>query len=328
MLPDCYPLIMLRYFLGALCTLAATTAGAWEFVPGGNAGTLARPFALPVLGETTVLLDGRGETRAMVDVTNEYVREGQMQCPVECITVDGETTRLRLAHRQGLGSGWEWFAEVPLLDSGGGFLDGWIQDWHSWFGLPNGGRVFAADDQYHFRYERGGQVLLDQAEGASGLGDVSLGLGRSLGTGTVLRAMVKLPTGDEDKLTGGNGGGALWLDQDLPLPGRWDGYVSVGASLNQRGEVLGELQNRAVFFGGVGLLAPLSQRVRLTGQLQLHSRLYDDSQLTPLERFGAPLTLGLQFLAGSRGVIELGFQEDPSVNASPDFSVYLALTRR
>lgn len=328
MLPDCYPWDMLRFLLGLLLGAAAAPGGATDFAPAGNSGTLARPFALPVLGEGVVLSGGRGETRLVVDVTNEYVSKGQGSCANECITLDGETTRLRISHRHGLGAGWEWFAEVPLLDTGGGFLDGWIEGWHSWFSLPNDGREFAAHDQYRFRYERGGQVLLDQAEGASGLGDVTLGLGKSLGRGTALRVMAKLPTGDEADLTGGNGGGALWIDHELALPGRWTGYVSAGASVNQQGEVLGELQNREVFFGGFGLIAPLSQRVRLTGQVQLHSRLYDDSRLPPLERIGAPLTLGLQFRPGAHGVIELGFQEDPSVYASPDFSVYLSLTHR
>lgn len=305
--------------------LLAAAAPAWagEFAPGGNSGALARGFALPVLGQTQAVPRGRSETRLTFDVTNEYVAEGT--CADECILLDGETSRLRLAHRRGLGGGWDFAIEVPLLDRGGGFLDGWIQDWHGGFGLPNGGRESAADDQYRYRYERGGVVLLDETRGGSGLGDVELTLGRALGAGRVLRAMAKLPTGDENALGGGNAGGALWFEQALPLPRGWAGYVALGGSVNERGEVLPDMQNRELAFGGIGLLIPITRTVRLSAQLYAHSRLYDGSELTPLARIGAPLTLGLQFRTGARGSFEIGFQEDPSVNGSPDFSTYVSL---
>lgn len=307
-----------------LCAaLLAVPAWAGDFAPGGNAGALARSFALPALGQPDVLAPGRGEMRLTVDVTNEYVREGG--CAVECIWLDGETSRLRLAHRRGLGGGWDFAIEVPLLDRGGGFLDGWIQDWHGWFGLPTGGRELADDNQYRYRYARGGVVLLDETRGGSGLGDVELTLGRALGAGRALRVMAKLPTGDGDALGGGNAGGALWLEQSLPLPRGWAGYVALGGSVNGRGKALPEMQNREVAFGGIGLLVPVTRAVRLSAQLYAHSRLYDGSELTPLARFGAPLTLGLQFRTGARSSFEIGFQEDPSVNGSPDFSAYVSL---
>jgi hypothetical protein len=310
----------------ALCAaLLAAAAPAWagEFVPGGNGGTLARGFALPAPGQAQVVPRGRSETRLTFDVTNEYVARGA--CADECILLDGETSRLRLAHRRGLGGGWEFGIEVPLLDRGGGFLDGWIQDWHGWFGLPNGGREFSASGQYRYYYERDGVVLLDETRGGSGVGDVELTLGRAIGAGRVLRAMAKLPTGDEDALGGGNAGGALWLEQALPLPRNWNGYLALGGSYNERGEVLPDMQNHEVAFGGIGLLMPVTRTVRLSAQLYAHSRLYDGSELTPLARIAAPLTLGLQFRTGRRGSVEVGFQEDPSVDGSPDFSAYLSL---
>ncbi len=313
---------MLRSLLVALCAAFALPAWCGDFAPGANGATLARPFALPALGDATVLARGRSETRTTLDVANEYVNEGS--CAAECITLDGETARLRFTHRRGLGAGWDFAFELPVLDRGGGFLDGWIQDWHRWLGLPNGGREQAPDGQYRFQYERGGVVLLDETQGGSGLGDASVTVGRKLGRRSVLRAMAKLATGDERELAGGNAGAALWVEQSLPLPRGWSGYFALGASTNERGTVLPDLQNRQIAFGGFGLIAPLTRTVRLTAQLQAHSRLYKDSELTPLARVGAPLTLGLQFRTGTRSALELGFQEDPSVNGSPDFAVYLS----
>jgi len=318
------PRVFASCLLLAACACAPARAG--DFAPGGDGGTLARGVALPALGEAAVLGRGRSETRLTLDFTNEYVQEGT--CAVECVTLDGETARLRFSHRVGLGARWDLAVELPWLDAGGGFLDGWIEDWHGWFGLPNGGRELAPQGRYRFRYERNGVVLLEETTGYSGLGDAQLTLGRRVGRRTLLRAMVKLPTGDERRLAGGTTGGALWLEHPLPLPARWAGYVSIGVSGNERGEVLRDLQNTEVLFGGVGVLVPLSRYVRLSAQLQAHGRLYDDSELTPFARPGLPLTLALNIGSGPRGTLDLGFQEDPSVNGSPDFAAFASLTWR
>lgn len=309
----------------ALCValmLCAPHAGAAEFAPGGDSGTLARNFALPVLGEATPLARDRVEARWTLDFTNEYVTEGA--CASECILLDGETARLRYAYRRGLGAGWDAGFELSWLDRGGGFLDSWIRSWHDAFGLPTGERDLAADGQYRFRYERAGAVLLDETRGGSGPGDATLTAGRRLGRSSSVRAMLKLPTGDGGALEGGNAGGAVWLERRLRLPPAWHGYAAAGVSANGRGDVLPGMQRRELAFAGVGLLAPFTPSVGLAMQLQFHGRLYERSEMAPLARPGMPLTLGLRVRTGARGALELGFQEDPSVNGSPDFAAYLS----
>jgi hypothetical protein len=312
---------MSRLFF-TLCLVLAAPGWAGDFAPGGNGATLARAFALPTLGDATPLARGRSETRWTFDVTNEYVVEGN--CAVECIVVDGETARARFAWRHSLGAGWDAGFELSWLDRGGGFLDGWIQDWHQAFGLPTGDRELAAPDRYRVRYERAGNVLLDQTRGGSGLGDAVATLGFRFSRRSMARVMLKLPTGDEAALEGGNAGAALWLERTLALPPHWHGYAALGVSVNDRGAVLPGMQNREVVFAGVGLLAPFTPNVGLSAQLQFNGRLYDGSALAPLSRPGMPLTLGLRVRTGARGAFELGFQEDPSVGGSPDFSAYLS----
>ncbi len=306
----------------AFCFFLALPSWAGDFAPGGNGGALARAFALPALGDGAVLPRGRSETRWTLDLINEYAVEGN--CATECIVLDGETARLRYTHRRGLGDGWDLSFEVSALDRGGGFLDGWIEDWHDTFGLPTGGRELAQDNQYRFHYERQNTVLLDETRGGTGLGDATFTLGRRLGSAVTLRAMAKLPTGDEDSLEGGPRGGALWLEQAVALPRAWSGYLAAGVSFTERGSALPDLQNRQVVFSGAGLAIPVTPAIRLAMQVQWHERLFEGSALTPLARAGAPLTLGLQFRTSARGSFEIGFQEDPSVNGSPDFAAYLS----
>ena len=311
-------------FLLVLLVALPLAARAGEFAPGGDGGTLARAFALPAqLGDGPVLEEGHAETRWTLDVTSEYVAEGD--CAMECILLDGETSRLRISHRRGLGGGWDFTFELPVLDRGGGFLDGWIQDWHDTFGLPDGGRELAPRDRYAYHYERQGAVLLDRTRGGDGVGDATLTLGQRLADDTALRAMAKLPTGDEDEFEGGVAGGALWLEQEFALAPRATGYFAAGVSYSGRASFLPSRQNRTLAFGGLGLMVPVTRAVRISAQLQAHGRLYDGGDVTPLRRPGVPLTLGLEFRTGPRATFEIGFQEDPSVNGSPDFAAYLSL---
>jgi hypothetical protein len=316
---------MTRFLCAAFAAALAAPAFAGDFVPGGNAGALARDFALPLLGNSRVLGRGRSESQTTLDFTNEYVSEGQGNCGTECITLDGETARLRFDYRQGLGGGWDFTAGLPLLHHGGGFLDNWIQRWHGWFGLPNGGREFAQDGQYHYQYTRGGVPVLDVTQTGNCVGDPTLGLGRALGASSALRGMVKFASHASQPLCGGNYGGALWLDAALPLPAAWSGYLALGYSYNERGDVLPSMQRRGIPFGGLGLLVPITQSVRISVQVQGNGHLYEGSELSPLRKAGAPLTLGLSFRTSAHGTFELGFQEDPSVGGSPDFAAYLAL---
>jgi hypothetical protein len=318
---------MPRLLVLLLLLLLPLSAHAGEFAPGGTSATLARSFALPTLGQGTPLARSRSETRWTLDLTNEYVTEGN--CAVECVLLDGETARLRFAHRRGLGGGWDAGLELAWLDRGGGFLDGWIRDWHEAFDLPSGERELTQDDRYRFRYERNGTVLLDETRGGSGFGDAQLTLGRRWSRNTSVRAMAKLPLGDEDSMEGGTAGAALWLERNVAdLPSGWRGYVAAGGAWSERGAALAAMQNREVAFAGAGLLAPLTPNVGLTFQLQFHGRLYDGSDLTPLRRPGMPLTIGLRVRTSARSGFELGFQEDPSVNGSPDFAAFVSYRAR
>lgn len=317
---------MLRTALLAGAALLSCAANAGAFPPGGNTGALARGFALPALGNAVVLAGGRSETGALLDFTSEFVVEGT--CATECIRLDGETARLLLSHRRGLGAGWDFSIEVPLLSQGGGFLDSWIEEWHDWFGLPNGGREAAPRDQYEYRYDDSNSVTrLNVTEPYSGFGDITLGIGRHMGDRVALRGMVKLPTGDDLRLGGGNAGAALWFDASLPMPAGFQGFLAAGMSFNDRGAVLPDMQNREAVFGGIGLTTPFpfTDRVRILAQLYGHSRLYDGGRVSALSRAGVPLTLGLQVRTGPASRFEFGFLEDLAVNASPDFTAYLAL---
>src|SRR3546814_1931710 len=95
----------------------------------------------------------------------------------EDLLLDGESLRLgpsgRIRHGQ-----WLFGAELPLLFTGGGSLDGLIENWHDWFGLPNGGREQRPRGKYAYRYNDNGIGVLDDEHGHSGIGDMRLSAAR------------------------------------------------------------------------------------------------------------------------------------------------------
>lgn len=313
-----------------LCALifASLPALAQDFAPFTNNGALARGFALPSLGRAVLDQDPAKRGALYVDFLNEYHADGAPA--TESILLDGETVRVAYGLRGGFSEVWEWNLEMPAYVQGGGFGDDLIEGWHDTFGLPNGGRELAAQDQYHYQYVRNGTTVLDVTETGTRLGDVTLGLGWQWFESSALRVQFKLPTGDGERLTGGNAGVALWTDVAIPFAedGRWSGYLSGGGSFNDEGEVLPQQQRSFVGFGGLGLRLRLYNSLHAYTQFYLHSSLYSDSELDPLSKPGAPAAFGLSWDVGDEAVFDLAFQEDLSVAASPDFSLRFGLRAR
>ena len=317
-----------RFFrLAALSACAFTTfsVAAWDALPAKNEATLARSFALPALGQSQIYAPDEQTFQINLDEITEYYADRSAN---ESITLDGETTKIGLLYRRGLSNDLELTVELPILIVGGGFMDKFIQDWHRAFGLPNGGRENAQNNQRQYQYTRNGVTQLNVRDKSSGIGDVEVGAGWQLGNGLALRGLIKLPTGNQDHLTGGNLGGATWLDWALPFAqgSAFDGFVSGGASVAKRSDVLPSLQRTALVFGGAGLGYHLTENLQVLGQLYGHSALYKDSELDGLRKPGLQLTLGGSYRISPDYKVNLYFQEDPIVSSSPDFSVHIGLT--
>lgn len=316
--------LLLKPITALALTALAGTAQASAFFPTFNQGALQRNATLPALGEAHVLAPGDSSWYGAVDLTTEYYSDANA---TESVLEDGESTRIALSYRGGFEGGWEWNAQLPVLVLGGGFLDSMIEGWHDTFGLPNGGRELAARDQYHYRYVRGGATLLDVTDSGTQLGDLRLGAGWRLNDVSVLRAQLKLPTGEGGKLGGGNTGLALWLDHALGFaPGsHWSGYVSAGGSWSDESDVLPQLQQQGAGFGGVGLSYRATDALSLTSQLYAHTALFKDTELNGLSDPGLQFVLGLAWKLSRAVQFNLAFQEDPIVASSPDFSLHFGV---
>jgi hypothetical protein len=301
-------------------------AVAESIFPVRNEAALSRNTALPALGETAVLAGGASAYSARLDWSNEFVnvRNGN-----EALLLDGETQRLSFGWRRGVAAGLEIGIDVPILLTNGGVLDSVIEGWHGAFNLANGGREFVPRNRYAYRYIRNGVTELNVTDGHNGFGDIELSAGYALREGLALRALAKLPTGDEARLAGGNAGGALWLDYD-PFAGarRWFGFVSAGGSYNAQSQVLGELQRQWVGLGGAGAGYRALPWLAFTAQFYGHTPLYAHSEIGALSRYGGQLAFGGRIGLGAHTALNLGVQEDVILNSSPDFSIHIGVSVR
>lgn len=301
-----------------------------------NQSPLVQIYGLPTLGDSVVLGAGRGHLSLGVDLANNYIRE---EADRESLLLDGESTRFTLRGRYGLGQGFEVGIEVPYIVVSGGFLDSPIESYHKTFGFPNGGREEAPSNRLLHRYTRNGRVLLNVFESANGMGDVSVTggwqlcrLGGRNNQGLVLRAGVKLPTGDSDFLLGSGGTDvSLWLTGSRSWEtgaGRMGVYGAAGGLLMSKGKILADQQSSFVGFGALGLGWRPWSWLALKVQANGHTAFYRDSHIKALGEPSVQLTLGGAVALSSRATLDLALTEDVVVGASPDCVFHLLLSYR
>ncbi len=303
-----------------LLSAALPVLAADPFVfPTVNQGALARLYALP----SPAAADAATGTRLQLDWANENVIQ---QLGNESLRVDGESLRLAISQRWQWRS-WRFSAELPLLSTGGGMLDSGIEEWHHWFGLPNGGRDQIPRDEYRYRYVRNGVTVMDVSDAGTGLGDLRLGAARCNETQGCLRVMAQLPTGDADKLTGGGLGAAAWYEQGFHLgsSARWSGAIAGGLSATRADGPMEDQVKPVVPFGWLSLAYALTERLDAGAQFYLHGPLYDDSNIEALERAGGVLAFGFRYRSSERTYWYAGLQEDVITNSSPDFAIHFAV---
>ncbi len=283
-----------------------------------NQATLARFAPLPAAGTGVAGAGGR----IQLDWTTETViaRSGG-----EDLLLDGEILRLALQYRWQLDRLTLW-AEAPLLITGGGVLDRSIENWHDWFGLPNGGRDQIERDQYRYRYVRDGVTVFDIDGSDTAVGDLRAGASVCGVLGGCAAAMLQLPTGDADRFLGGALGGAAWYERAYALDAarRWSGVVAGGVAVANADGPMQDQARSVVPFGWISLGWSVTPAWSLGAQFYGHGPLYDDSKLDPLSKGGGQLSFGVLYRSVRGGRVQLAMQEDVVIESSPDFVIELA----
>lgn len=323
------------------CTILFTTsvASAMEIVPfdSANQSPLVQIYGLPGTGNALLLSEGATEVGLNCVLSSNYAIDSNRR---EDITLDGETTRFTLMARHGLFPHLEVGVKMPYIIHGGGFLDGFIENYHRTFGFQQGGRDQAPRNRLLYRYRQNGSGLVHIDTSGSGIGDISLMTAWQLyqkggdnRQGIALNFGLKLPTGDSDELRGsGSTDISLWLTGEtkgsLAGGSRWSIYGSAGMLFMTEGNVLPEQQKHWAGFGSLGLgWAPLSW-LAFKVQADAHTPFFRDSELDELSDHAVQLIIGGTVGFSEKTTLDIGVSEDLIVETSPDVALYLTLRTR
>lgn len=318
--------------------LSSGVVNAFDITPFNtrNQSPIVQIYGLPSAGSAVLTPQGRKDFHVTLDHSSNYVDEGTA---TEQIVLDGETTRLTLGGRYGLTQSLEVGIEIPYVYHGGGFLDGFIVNYHDLFGFPQGGRDQAPRNRLLYQYRRHGVDKLRIDTSGGGLGDIALTAGLQLYNdaapyprAVALRAGIKLPTGDSGLLRGsGSTDFSLWLtgsnDFELPL-GRGTLFAAVGLMVMTNGNVLPDQQEDRVGFGSIGVgWKPLSW-LAFKVQIDAHTPFYRDSDLKPLSANAAQLLIGGTLGLSERTSLDIAVSEDIAVKTAPDVAFHCNLSTR
>lgn len=245
----------------------------------------------------------------------------------EAVVIDVENYRyeLMLGYRR---DNWVWQLRMPFIANESGQLDGVIEDWHDFWGFPNGKRNNFPHDQFQIDYLRDGSSVFSQTESSSGFGDVSIALGHHPAGEIGYFVAVEFPTGSASDFTGNEGIDlALWLLGDSAMSEKTTIYGLFGLTLPADDGALAGLVADQIWVAQAGLNYQFSGQIIGYAQLDMHSESIENSDLTA---FGHSLQvqLGLGFdswLDNYR--VDLFFSEDIYVDSAPDITFGARLAR-
>ena len=246
-------------------------------------------------------------------------------------TLDGEVLELRLHFEHALGERFAVRAELPWRRLSGGSLDGFVDDWHGFFGLPGGSRRRLPENQLLIEFRENGETLLRYDESVSGIGDIPIALGYQLHaserSALATWLTVKAPTGSADDLTGsGAVDVAATLAGQRSLHERWQLFGQASVAWLGEGDILPERQESFAWTLMGGLTWNAWRALDLTAQLEANSAIYDGLG-SDFDGDAVVLTFGGAWRTPGGWRFDVGISEDVEAGASPDVVFVFAVVR-
>ncbi len=289
-------------------------------------------FGVPTFQSAELASQGRLKFDVNAELTNHADQGGNAN---ELFEIDGETYAFNMSLRHRLWERLEVGIDLPVVAHQEGFLDNIIKEWHDVLGVSNSNRA-GPKDQLFFFYGVDGVTQYEISSSTSGLGDIQLTAAVPLKEATAdsssaftIRTSLKLPTGDEEELHGSGAtdfSAGLYgstrtrlFDRDLGLTG-FVGLLSLGD-----GDVLPDIQESTVMFGGVAAKLQVMERLGIIVQVYAQGGYYD----TDVDELGGDtfqLGIGLDYHLPNQGMtLALAIAEDPLSDATPDFAIQFSL---
>lgn len=297
-----------------------------------NSGPVATLFGLPRARSADLPAAGELHVDLLVELASHFT---SAQSPRESVLIDGETTTVVARFERGFGEQWAGSLELVGMRHGGGFLDAFIDQWHDWFGLPDGGRDAAPRDRLRMVWDADGQRRLLLEDSHAGPGDLRVGIARSLhrsaARDVALRLDAELPTGRASRLTG-SGGVDVALGLNVTERAAFSSlglgsHVTLGVLRPAGTDLVGHRLRDLAGFGHWTLVWPVTARLTLKAQLDGHTELVR-SDLKQIGGWSLQGGLGGAWQVGPGLALEFAVYEDLRPGSAPDVSFQFALRGR
>lgn len=222
--------------------------------------------------------------------------------------------------------------DLPFISMGGGFMDGFLENYHDAIGTSNSGREMRPKNTFAYRATKDDLLWLQAGETTMRMADITVSsqieLIKDYGghdmTGSLLLSL-KLPTGDS---TNGLGSGQFDAGFYLPLKlsaKQWTLFLMPGAALISDPDTGGadvSARNSYCFFTGVAY--DFSSRTSWLVQLNYYTSPIEKTGLDALDKGAMELAIGFHRRLTDEWMLEFAFCEDLTL-ALPDFNLRLGL---
>jgi uncharacterized protein DUF3187 len=253
------------------------------------------------------------------------------------LDLDMEIYRTALRFSYGFYTDFEAGLEIPFLSFSGGFLDGFLQDYHHAFGFPNGGRDRVPNGRFSYRVFQDGSTIYSPQKSSLGLSDFNFYLKHRFlkeegkKPGFSLRVAFKIPTGDRHQ---GLGSGSTDVSLNFALEKsyrRFHSYTNVGYLGLGDFEPLNAFLNAAAVTFAQTFEFNMTSIASVIAQVQGSSPFFHGTHSPNLDRIPLDLNIGFRGTGPRKGswrhfewAVALGEDLIPS-GPSVDFSLLFDL---
>jgi hypothetical protein len=276
--------------------------------------SIGSPSLVSAECENSVNLNLTYSSTYLVDVSNDWT----VGIDLEAVLLDVQVKRL-------LARSTEISLELPLISFNSGFMDGFLDEFHSTFGFADYGRNERPHNDFLFEVVRNGKTVVQGESGEIAPGDLRLGIKQALypkDPYVSVSAFLELPTGNPDRGYGNgavDGGVALLINKSLGR--KFMAYLNAGVIFAEELRAEQDIELNNYLHGGVELEWLYSQTVSLNAQFLIQDTPFGDTGIDSLDSISTILSIGGKFKFNPKSTLQVFFSEDTSTAGAPDFMV-------
>ncbi len=242
------------------------------------------------------------------------------------INLDMEITELNFRYKKIIKDTVELGLDIPVLILGGGFMDGFLEDYHEAFDFPDYGRSNRPHNEFLYDVRHNGKEVV-QGKSGTDIGDIRLSAKKSLissdGLNLSVAGNVEVPVSSAKKgYSNGSLDAGVSVLLDKSITDAVMTYWNFGAVFpgDVRGHEKVDLKN--YLYGGVAIEAALGDGLSAIVQVLGQSDIYPETGVSAVDQDSYMIVIGGRYNTKG-GSFELSLAEDLSVSGTPDFIINL-----